>query len=127
MSATSGDDIPVLTDILSPGRRIAAAVVAALASPAATSVSAVAPVTRVSESDWEHLERDVRETVLKGLQARIDVVLEQRLRETLSILLEQVLAGMTSELKASLRDTMRDVVGRAVAQEISRLRAARVN
>lgn len=78
-----------------------------------------------SEEDWEHLEREVREAVLKGLQGRIDMVLDQRLKETLANLLEQVLAGMTAELKVSLRDTMREVVSRAVAQEISRLQAGR--
>jgi len=54
-------------------------------------------------------------------------VVRQRLDETLNALIGHALADMTLELKRGLRETMADVVGRAVAQEISRLEAQRFN
>jgi hypothetical protein len=119
MTNANHDGLPVLTDVLIPGHVGVRArdVLAAVRSREGGQAS----------GDWDALEREVRENVLRGLQARIDLVLEQRLKEKLSDLLEQVLSNMTSELKTSLRETMRDVVNRAVTQEIARVRATKVN
>ena len=63
--------------------------------------------------------------VLAGLTARIDPLVEQRLRESLTNLLEQVLAGMTAELKVTARNIVRDAVAQAVAAELAQLHSAK--
>jgi len=112
------DEFPVLTDILVAGQ---IPIAMHTASGAGRSVEEKAP-TPVA---WEALEADVYEKVLKSLQGRIEGVIDQRLRDTVAKLLDQALSGLSTELKLSVRDTLRDVVQRAVAQEISRIRASK--
>jgi hypothetical protein len=107
------DDVPVLTEILIPGQ----------VPVAPSSVS----LTASTEAAWATLERDVREAVLKGLQGRLDLVLEQRVNDAVHSAVDRAMTELASEVKSSVRDTVRDIVGRAVAQEISRLRATRVH
>ncbi len=109
----SRDDLPLLTEILVAGQ---------VPLPQGSTSTLAA-----SEQDvWDTLERDVRETVLKNLQARLDLVLEQRINDAVHLAVDRALTDLALEIKASVRETLRDVVARAVSQEISRLRATRV-
>ncbi len=110
--STARDDVPLLTEVLIPGQVPVPANNAAL--------------TASTEAAWETLERDVRETVLRGLQGRLDLVLEQRVNDAVHNAVDRALTELAGDVKASIRDTLRDIVTRAVAQEISRLRATRV-
>jgi hypothetical protein len=110
---TPEDEFPILTDILVAGQ---------IPLPEPERISGAN--TRSTE-DWETLERDMREAVLRGLHTRIDAVLDQRVREAINSIQEPILAELGNALKNGLNDTVRDIVHRAVAQEISRLRSTR--
>jgi hypothetical protein len=76
----------------------------------------------LSAQSLEDLAARVHGAVLEGLLARIEPMVEARLKETLADLLEQVLADMTAELKVSARNIVRDAVARGVVDEIAALR-----
>jgi hypothetical protein len=76
---------------------------------------APAPVEDVDE------ERIV-ERVLADVQRQIDLMLEVRLREVLAPVLTRATDALAREARAELASTLRDVVARAVAQEIARHR-----
>lgn len=98
----------------------------AAVSPASSGYAAAAgfappPRTAHSDAELEALSLRVQSRVLAGLMTRIDPVVDQRLRESLTDLLEQVLAGMTAELKVTARRIVRDAVAQAVAAELAQL------
>ncbi len=110
--STPRDELPVLTEVLIPGQ---------VPLPVGAS-----NLTAGTEAAWESLERDVRETVLRGLQGRLDLILEQRINDAVHNAVDRAMTDLASDVKGSIRDALRDLVSRAVAQEISRLRATRV-
>ena len=62
------------------------------------------------------------ERVLIDLQRQIDLMLDYRLREVLTPLLTRAVDGVVRETRSELASTLRDVVARAVAQELARHR-----
>jgi flagellar biosynthesis/type III secretory pathway protein FliH len=60
--------------------------------------------------------------VLHELHQRIDLMFEYRVREALSPLLARVAETLIREAREELAATLRDVVQRAVAQELARRR-----
>lgn len=81
----------------------------------------VQAVTALSDNQWQALELQISERVLRQLQTRIDFVLEHRLRDGLADALQLALEGITADIKRSLHQTLEDVIARAVAQEIAKL------
>lgn len=67
-------------------------------------------------------ESRIVDAVMEGLQPRIDLMLEYRLREALTPLLARAAQAIVQEARAELANTLRDVVGRAVSQECARRR-----
>ena len=76
-----------------------------------------------TEPEWTLLERRLSERLLHQLQGRVDFVLEQRLRDSMEDVLKHAVAGLTSEIRAGLQDTIERIVVRAVAQELTHLQA----
>lgn len=76
-----------------------------------------------TEPEWTLLENRLCERILQQLQGRVDFVLEQRLRDGMADVLQHAIAGLTSEIRAGLQQTMESVVARAVAQELAHLKA----
>ncbi len=112
------DDLPLLTEVILAGQiplPDSAYEVVELQERAPTQQS-------VAPQQWEAVEKAVREAVLRGLHGRIDIALEQRIRANLNSMIERLLLGLASEVKAGLHETIRDTVHQAVAQEIARLR-----
>lgn len=68
-------------------------------------------------------EEEITQRVLADLQRQIDLMLEYRLRETLTPALARVADQLIRDTRAELASTLRDVVSRAVAQELARLRS----
>jgi hypothetical protein len=60
--------------------------------------------------------------VLLDLQRQMDSMLEYRLREMLTPALARICEQLVRETRIELADTLRDVIDRAVAQELARLR-----
>lgn len=127
------DDIPVLTDIVAP--ELLSAAISNTASLAATTLvktqrldvlpadATATDATQTSDHEaWlEEVSLRVQSRVLAGLSMRIEPLVERRLRESLTDLLEQVLAGMTAELKLSASNIIREAVSQAVAAELAEL------
>jgi hypothetical protein len=80
-----------------------------------------APGAAVSPS----LEEQVTQRVLADLQRQVDLMLEYRLREVLAPALARVSDLLVRETRQELASTLRDIVGRAVAQELARRRTGR--
>lgn len=112
----------------------AAAAVPAPAAPRAVppSTPSVAEPARVetqpatmNDDEWQRMERRVRERILGQLLSRTDAMLEERIRASLTGVVEQAVEGLAASLRLSLHKTLEDVVSRAVAQEITRLQSSK--
>jgi hypothetical protein len=66
---------------------------------------------------------DVVEEVLKELQQHMDGVLEYRLRETLTPILNRVTDTLIRETRLEWTKTLNDLVKRAVEQSLRRLQS----
>lgn len=70
-------------------------------------------------------ETRIVEDVLASLQQRVDLMFEYRLREAVAPVLARTIDQMINEMRDTLAGTLRDVVVRAVAQEVARRRQPR--
>lgn len=110
-SARSPDRLPTLTEVVMEGP-VGHAPATAMRKPAAP------PAPPAAATDASPIVN----AVLASLQPRIDLMLEYRLREALSPLLARAADTIVQETRAELARTLRDVVARAVAQELARRR-----
>jgi hypothetical protein len=69
-----------------------------------------------------NVEEQLIERVWADLQRQVDLMLEYRLRETLAPILSRATESVVRDTRQQLASTLRDVVARAVAQELSRHR-----
>ncbi len=67
-------------------------------------------------------DTQICQRILTDVQRQIDSMLEFRLRESMQPLLAQFTETLMQDLRDELSRTMRDVVTRAVAQEVAKLR-----
>lgn len=134
--------IPILTEIISapplseteldyPAQSLAATGPEAATDPfPRPSTASRQPATAISSDvramldaqQWDQLEREVRERVLQQVLVRIDSMLEQRVRDSLADVLQTAVEGLASELRSGLQQTVKDVISRAVTQEINATR-----
>ena len=70
----------------------------------------------------DNLEEQLIERVWADLQRQVDLMLEYRLRETLAPILSRATESVVRDTRQQLASTLRDVVARAVAQELARHR-----
>ncbi|UUZ47273.1 hypothetical protein LP420_28115 [Massilia sp. B-10] len=118
--------IPVLTEVFSDQAEAPAASAPVQANPERDAVNAhleERAVATWSEPEWALLEARLTERILHQLQGRVDFVLEQRLRDSMEDVLKHAIAGLTSEIRTGLQDTIERIVVRAVAQELTHLQA----
>lgn len=97
-------------------------------TPAAPTVGATE--TQAAPSPWKDselgdLEKDLRERITRQVLGRIDFVLDHRVRNTLTDVVDSAIDSLAAEIKRGLHDTLTDIVARAVAQEISRLQTTK--
>lgn len=69
----------------------------------------------------QQLEAELGERITRQVLSRIDFVLEQRVRDSLSDVLQIAVEGLALQIKHGLHQTVEEVITRAVAQEFSRL------
>jgi hypothetical protein len=122
--------IPVLTEVISgPQEASAPQPQPERAPPPAVAQQAPSLLERAvlewDEEKWDLLEREIRERVLYQVMERIDVALEQRVRDSLADVLQTAVEALASDLRGGLQHTIKDVVTRAVAQEISKLQTSK--
>jgi hypothetical protein len=97
-------NIPVLTELFSDKSEPAPEAAAGSADP-----------------EWAALERRLTERIVQQLHGSVDILLEQRLRESMEQLLRQAVSSLTAELRRGLQDSLEAIVARAVAQELGAL------
>ena len=138
----SFDEIPVLTEVVAEPAPVSApapdvvaevslaepaveAAVAPLEDPAPPEASAAAAsrAGAVDDEAWRTLEERLVTRVLDRLQPRIDVVLEDQVRDQMAIVLDHVAERLGLELRAALQQSIEHVVARAVQQELAHLTA----
>jgi hypothetical protein len=86
-----------------------------LAPPPAPLVVPASEVTEVTEAQLAH-------RVLGVVQKQIDGMLDFRLREAMTPILQRHTDALVRELRDELKQTMQDVINRAVAQEMAKVR-----
>ena len=99
----------VEVEVTAPSEAALAAVIEAEATPAAT-----APVID---------EEQIVQRVLIDLQRHSDLMFEYRLREALAPALAKLTDALIHDVRDELAATLRDVVSRAVSQELARQRS----
>ncbi|HJV96414.1 MAG TPA: hypothetical protein VJ608_10280 [Albitalea sp.] len=67
-------------------------------------------------------ETQIAERVLTELLKQVDVMLEQQLRDALAPAIERMTETLVSEMRTELASALREMVARAVTQELSRHR-----
>lgn len=92
-------NIPVLTEVVQDQ-----------AAVPATAAQEPAPAA-VPEQDWSELERRIAERAL------------EQLRDPVSHVLDQALAGLADQLRGGLRQAIESAVAQAVADEVARLKS----
>lgn len=76
-----------------------------------------------ADVDWGDLSQRVRENVLERLLRRSDALLDAQLQNTLTPVLERAAETIAHELHDALNRMIRDIVARAVTEELTRLHA----
>lgn len=116
--------VPTLTEVVSlPETPAAPAGVAPAVSPAAFARTEPAPLLAVEPVAPRPLEEDeIVQRVLADVQRQVELMLEVKLREALAPALTRATDALMREARNELASTLRDVVARAVSQEISRHR-----
>jgi hypothetical protein len=111
-AADDAEAIPVLEALAEPG-------------PAEPAPAAPARSGAPGDDAWRTLEERLVTRVLDRLQPRIDVVLEDQVRDQMAIVLDHVAERLGLELRAALQQSIEHVVARAVQQELAHLTARR--
>ena len=89
----------------------------------AESDTALAP--EPGSDDWLLLEQTVRENVLKQVLSRIDFVLEHRVSDSLADVLQNAVDQLADDIRAGLKQSIEEVVTRAVNQELAKIKGTR--
>lgn len=129
--------IPVLTDIISPDEIIAEhsvapapvttipAVISAPAQNFSDPEESPQAASGLSAEEWHLLEQTVKEGVLRQVLSRIDFVLEHRVSDSLAEVLQVAVDKLADDIRAGLRQSLEEVVTRAVTQELSKIKIPR--
>lgn len=107
--------VPTLTEVVAIPEAPAASVAPVSAAPVVTPQMPVAPARSPDED--EMVQR-----VLADVQRQVELMLEVKLREALAPVLTRATDALMREARNELASTLREVVARAVAQEITRHR-----
>ncbi len=116
--------VPTLTEIVQFAEISAAPTVAETPAPPPLAPSAAAPAKAASAHSAlpPGAEEQITQRILAELQRKIDLTLEYRLRETLAPAVARMADQLVRDTRAELASTLRDVISKAVAQELEHLR-----
>ena len=111
------DRVPTLTEVVAwpPGE-------AQLPLPAVEARPAEADMPTTPLPALRVAEEQMIQGVLIEVQRQVELMLDYRLREVLTPLLNRAADSIVREARTELASTLRDVVARAVAQELARHR-----
>ncbi|MFZ4528787.1 MAG: hypothetical protein ACOYNW_09825 [Undibacterium curvum] len=128
MSNLIDANIPVLTEVILPDTEASTAqAVADSQQPATQDMNAAMEQHIHSEpqQDWQELEQNVKEAVLKQVLTRVDFVLEHRVRDGLADVLQTAVDKLADDIRAGLSKSLEELITRSVNQEISKLRSGK--
>lgn len=108
------NEVPTLTEVVRPVRPAIE-----VAPPAGLPL----PAVPVEEPLPAETEERIATDVLHDVQRQVDRMLEFRLRESLAPVLGRLADQLVHEVREEVLSTLRDVIRRAVAQELSRRRS----
>ena len=114
------DRVPTLTEVVVMPDAPAAQ--APLAPSVEADVMGSALMTPASYHAPSMNDEQLIQRVLVDVQHQVDLMLEYRLREMLTPILARAADGVIRDARTDLASTLRDVVARAVAQELARHR-----
>lgn len=113
------DRVPTLTEVVAwPESTALPAPNTGFEPEAAAAAGAAPPRSDASTVNEEQLTQ----RILTDLHRQMDLMLDYRLREILTPLLTRAADSIVREARSELASTLRDVVARAVAQELARHR-----
>ena len=115
------DRVPTLTEVVSWPGASAAPVASAEVEPGANEAGADESAATATDAAPFN-EEQLTQRILTDLQRQMDLMLDYRLREILTPLLTRAADSIVREARSELASTLRDVVARAVAQELTRHR-----
>jgi hypothetical protein len=101
---------------------VALAETAPPAAPAAPASLEERAAAQLSAEEWDELELRLSERILRQLQGRVDFVLHQRVRDSMTEVLQHALSDLADELRTGLEQTIEQIVSRAVSQELAHLK-----
>ncbi len=126
MTNPGNSSIPVLTEIIFPAMAVAESSDTNPTGNVVDSIAVIADDTgKISDEQWQRLEQSMHENVLRQVLARVDFVLEHRVRDSLADVLQTAVDTLAIEIRAGLRKTMEEVVTRAITQEISKVKVSK--
>lgn len=96
-----------------------------VAAPPAAETPAAEEASAWSDSELRDLESELRLRITRQVLGRIDFVLDHRVRNTLTEIVDTAIDALAVEIKRGLHEAVTDMVSRAVAQEITRLQSAK--
>lgn len=74
--------------------------------------------------DWQKIEVQLRDSLLRELQPHISAELERQVHERLQPTLVRALTALISDLRPALDTTVREAISRAISAELERQRSA---
>jgi hypothetical protein len=77
----------------------------------------------LEEVDWSGLTERVRENVTERLARRSEALLDAALRDSLQTVVDRAAESLAADLRDSVMQAVRDLVARAVNEEITRVHA----
>ncbi len=96
-----------------------------LAQPVLFESEVEAAQTReISAEQWKELEQTVRENVLRQVLSRVDFVLEHRVSDSLAEVLQTAVDRLADDIRVGLKNSIEEVVTRAVTQELSKIKGS---
>ncbi|MFO1220856.1 MAG: hypothetical protein U1E89_21015 [Burkholderiaceae bacterium] len=111
--------VPTLTEVV---RDVAPPTSAALPAEAALRPDAdIAPTPLLAAALVQ--EARIAEQVMVRLQPQIDVLFEHRMRDALAPAINRLTTALADVVRRQLASTVREIVARAVAEEVARHRA----
>jgi len=121
-------NIPVLTEIIAAPEKESPYQTATATGGTRTEKQEVSPASRTEHvfsmppagQDWDRLEHEIRERVLRQVMASIDTILETRIRDTLADVLQVAVGSLADEIRNGLQQNLGQEIARAVSDEIAR-------
>jgi hypothetical protein len=104
------------------GAPISEAEAAAQPAPTTPATLEERAAAQLSAEEWDELELRLSERILRQLQGRVEFVLHQRVRDSMTEVLQHAMSDLADELRTGLEQTIEQIVSRAVSQELAHLK-----